>query len=100
MDESHLKHTNIVRLKLLQRVANSNVKAAAGIPSEISRLWAFSQGMAAIIHAELGGQDQRVAVLAGVNPLANPQLRLLVLVHIGSIDKIATGLIEGIEKLE
>lgn len=92
--------TDVISLQLLQRVPNAYMGGTARIASKVGRLRSWLQGVAAVVHAELCGQNQLISILTGLNPLANPELRLLILVNIGCVDEVATGLTEGIKELE
>lgn len=49
---------------------------------------------------ELGGQDDLVTDPTLLHPLAQPALRLLVLVVVGRVDHVAAGVVEGVQELE
>lgn len=92
--------TNIISLQFLQRITHTDVDTMARVAGEVGRWDSGTLGVAAIVHAELGCQDHRIAILAGRQPFTDPRLRLFVLVVIGGVDEVTTGRVEGIEKLE
>lgn len=60
--------------------------------------------LAGLVHAVgrgiLGREDDLVAHIARLHPFAQPLFRVFVLVVVGSIDEVATVLVEGVEDLK
>ena len=56
--------------------------------------------MRLILGRILGRNDELVSVLARHHPLAYPRLRLLVLIAIGRVDKVASSCVVCIEELK
>jgi hypothetical protein len=52
--------------------------------------------MAPIRSCELGSEDDEIAVSSLLHPLADPFLGLLVLVVVGGVDEVATGVVVGV----
>jgi hypothetical protein len=77
-------------LKLLERVAEGDVQRSGMVARRVDRGQSLALVVASIITGILCSNDHAIAVAALLHPVANPLLRLIVLVDIGSVDEITT----------
>jgi len=71
------------------------VQALLVVAGEVDRL-ALAVLVRVVRGGELGSQDDEVAVLLLLHPLADPALGLLVLIVVGRVNHVTASFVEGV----
>lgn len=95
-----IEDINPVCLQLFERIANTHMQAPPVISTVVRRKTLFLEGMCLVIRSVLGCKDNLVTVFPSRHPFSNPCFRLLVLVCVCGVDKVASGCNVGVKECE
>ena len=92
----HIKQVDVVRLQLLQTRLDRDSQALGVVALEVGfDLFVGADG--SVAGGEFGSEDHFVAVLALLQPFADPCLAFLALVVVGGVNEVTTIVVEEVE---